>query len=353
LALREPGWILSKTNRLIDLRTSLHFEEPTLEIKIPSSSQANYHIRLFSLRRKDAVKEAGLTHVVSVMRWEIDDQLIRPYKHLQIEVDDDEEENLIEHFPATNLFIRDALEAGGSVLVHCAMGRSRSATIVIAYMMHKLQVPPLIALQKLRESRGVCEPNSGFWKQLDLYQAMGTPDDVESNPQYQRWLFQREVDVSRRAGMAPEADKIRFEDEQSSQKGPKHTELRCRRCRRALATSQYLVEHKPKEDPTVPDSNPVPPSACAHYFLDPLSWMRPELEQGKLEGRLECPKCRTNVGKYAWQGMQCSCGDWVVPGISLTKGRIDEVRTTGVAESSESLGIRRPPGFGASGKGNL
>jgi dual specificity phosphatase 12 len=66
--------------------------------------------------------------------------------------------------------------------------------------------------------------------------------------------------------------------------------------------------------------------------------MRPELEQGKLEGRLECPKCRTNVGKYAWQGMQCNCGDWVVPGISLAKGRIDEARRGPVQ------GIRRPPG---------
>jgi dual specificity phosphatase 12 len=65
--------------------------------------------------------------------------------------------------------------------------------------------------------------------------------------------------------------------------------------------------------------------------------MRPELEQGKLEGRLECPKCQANVGKYAWQGMQCSCSEWVVPGISLSKGRIDESRKS-------TAGIRRPPG---------
>ena len=57
--------------------------------------------------------------------------------------------------------------------------------------------------------------------------------------------------------------------------------------------------------------------------------MRPELEQGKLDGRLECPnaRCGTNVGKYAWQGMRCSCGKWVVPGISLARGRVDEVKS--------------------------
>lgn len=107
--------------------------------------------------------------------------------------------------------------------------------------------------------------------------------------------------------------------------------------RRALATSQYLLSHGSSVNAKDSEAQ-VPASAkCAHYFIDPLSWMRPELEQGRLDGRLECPKCHTNVGKYAWQGMQCSCGEWVVPGISLAKGRIDEARKA-------TFGIRRPPG---------
>ena len=107
--------------------------------------------------------------------------------------------------------------------------------------------------------------------------------------------------------------------------------------RRTLATSQYLVEHNPKQSLDVPE-----PPACAHYFVDALSWMRQELEQGKLEGRLECPKCKTNVGKYAWQGMQCSCGDWLVPGISLAKSRVDEIRPAAAGGGAASA-IRMPP----------
>lgn len=68
--------------------------------------------------------------------------------------------------------------------------------------------------------------------------------------------------------------------------------------------------------------------------------MRPELEQGKLDGRLECPKCNTNVGKYAWQGMQCSCSEWIVPGISLAKGRVDEMKSKSLGGG---MGIRMPP----------
>ena len=112
--------------------------------------------------------------------------------------------------------------------------------------------------------------------------------------------------------------------------------------RRTLATSQYLVEHTPTpiiNDQSEDRSPPGKPANCAHFFLDPLSWMRPELEQGKLDGRLECPKCRTNVGKYAWQGMQCSCSGWVIPGVSLSKSRIDEVKKRTTTK------IRRPPGM--------
>ena len=74
--------------------------------------------------------------------------------------------------------------------------------------------------------------------------------------------------------------------------------------------------------------------------------MRPELEQGKLDGRLECPKCHANVGKYAWQGMQCSCGDWVLPAISLIKSRVETARTRPAGSVAGGMGIRMPPGGG-------
>ena len=137
-------------------------------------------------------------------------------------------------------------------------------------------------------------------------------------------------------------------EEDSDAKGAAEMEYRCRKCRRSLATSSYLIPHvpRPKQLLDAASSSPmsiptargpisslsaqvtVPPQQCAHLFLEPLSWMRQELEQGKLDGRLECPnpKCKTNVGKYAWQGMRCSCGEWIIPGISLARGRVDELK---------------------------
>lgn len=44
--------------------------------------------------------------------------MVADYKHLQIEVDDEDDENLLENFPASNAFISEALDNGGKVFVH-------------------------------------------------------------------------------------------------------------------------------------------------------------------------------------------------------------------------------------------
>jgi predicted small secreted protein len=112
----------------------------------------------------------------------------------------------------------------------CAMGKSRSATVVIAYLMQKHNISPSDALAHVRQARSIAEPNEGFWKQLELYSEMQTPDNVEETPAYQRWVYQRELELSRACAQAPEADKIRFEDEHATER-MSGFEMRCRKCR--------------------------------------------------------------------------------------------------------------------------
>jgi dual specificity phosphatase 12 len=113
------------------------------------------------------------------------------------------------------------------------MGKSRSVTIVMAYLLRQNSEHTVSsALELIRESRPIAEPNDGFMAQLELYKDMGCPRDIDAHPKYQRWLYQREVDLAVAAGMAP--DRVRFEDEeiQEETKGEeKEVELRCRKCR--------------------------------------------------------------------------------------------------------------------------
>jgi dual specificity phosphatase 12 len=74
---------------------------------------------MFTLRRREALQQANITHVLSVLRSPLDQEVFRPFKqHMVVEVDDVEDENLLEHLPATNRFIKEGLDSGGGVLVH-------------------------------------------------------------------------------------------------------------------------------------------------------------------------------------------------------------------------------------------
>src|SRR5271170_2079211 len=106
------------------------------------------------------------------------------------------------------------------------MGKSRSATVVLAYLLWdssrrclNLEPPSpepdavatsvialdvSSALALLRQGRPLAEPNDGFMKQLELYHAMGCPGDIESQPRYQRWLYKRTVQESLSINRAPD-----------------------------------------------------------------------------------------------------------------------------------------------------
>lgn len=75
---------------------------------------------MFALRSKIAMKEAGITHIVTVLRQPLDRALFEGYEHLVIEVDDVEEDNLIEHFATTFRWIDEALKEkeGNNVFIH-------------------------------------------------------------------------------------------------------------------------------------------------------------------------------------------------------------------------------------------
>lgn len=119
------------------------------------------------------------------------------------------------------------------------MGISRSATVLTAYLMKSRKLSALEALDVVKAIRPVICPNLSFRAQLDLYEQMGCPDSVEEHPQYQRWLFKKELELSNAVGRAP--DQIRFCDQEKEvaqieglEEGSSENielELRCKRCR--------------------------------------------------------------------------------------------------------------------------
>ncbi|KAL5606902.1 hypothetical protein BROUX41_003279 [Berkeleyomyces rouxiae] len=457
--------------------------------RIPGDAEI-YVGGVFALKRPQALKDHGITHILTVLGNMMDGVVPTDvYKHHVIEIDDMDDEDMLIHLPGAVRFIDDALnglphtptantneqpkspetqpspspppppapeqvveesitdradreaaemvygsrpklapalepapvaeptppskEAGtaapesalpaprrNAVYVHCAMGKSRSVTVVCAYLMWKypeyfglsavVALDParkilrrrrghdamLDAVEWVRRGRDIADPNPGFREQLAMWWEMACPEDVESHPIYRKWAFRREVDASVACGMAPSI--LRFEDEEdaaalarlelaeedddldldpdsgprtpgaggsssSSAKPPPQPSLRCKMCRRTLVTAPFIVSSD-HQNPFAPDgANPDAP--CQHYFIEPLSWMRETLQAGELEGRLLCPnkRCTSAVGRYSWKGFRCSCSEWVTPAFSLQKSRVDEVKELPIGQRMRELGIRRPP----------
>ena len=69
------------------------------------------------------------------------------------------------HFPRMLDFISQALQHG-NVLVHCTMGVSRSATVVVAFIMRECRVQMAEAYKCLEDVRPYINPNPGFMLQL-------------------------------------------------------------------------------------------------------------------------------------------------------------------------------------------
>ena len=63
-------------------------------------------------------------------------------------------------------YIDTALKSGGRVLVHCSQGVSRSATLVIAYLMWRSGSSYDEVFSQVKQARGVANPNIGFTCQL-------------------------------------------------------------------------------------------------------------------------------------------------------------------------------------------
>ncbi|XP_016404384.1 dual specificity phosphatase 28-like isoform X1 [Sinocyclocheilus rhinocerous] len=89
---------------------------------------------------------------------------------LRVPVYDDPQEDLYKYFDRCADAIASEAERGGRTVVYCKNGRSRSATVCVAYLMKHQGLTLTDAFQVVKSARSVVEPNPGFWTQLERYE---------------------------------------------------------------------------------------------------------------------------------------------------------------------------------------
>lgn len=112
------------------------------------------------------LKSNGITRIVSAQPATIYDDIT----YHNVHVDDDERADIYSYFYDAVQFIDDAICENGNVFVHCYAGISRSASIVLAYLMAIKKYTLESALELLISKRKICDPNSGFILQLKCFE---------------------------------------------------------------------------------------------------------------------------------------------------------------------------------------
>ena len=122
------------------------------------------------------LKEKGIKKVLSVMDCK-DGPNYKPeeFIHKKINISDFVITNIIQYFGECLHFIK----GDEKILVHCMSGASRSATIVIAYLMWIKKFTFKEALDFAKKKRPIVFPNDGFKDQLKLFEKLLKDNDYD------------------------------------------------------------------------------------------------------------------------------------------------------------------------------
>ena len=159
------------------LESLLTEKESGISYNIDKITDNIYLGKVDGLKDKDYFKTEKITSILSLIENvpEVDKELNINLK--KIHIDDLYSENIIKYFKECIEFI----DNNGKIFVHCECGVSRSATIVIAYLMWKTHSTFDAAYRFVKKTRPEIEPNNGFLRQLKKFQQLLEENNYDLN----------------------------------------------------------------------------------------------------------------------------------------------------------------------------
>ena len=122
-------------------------------------------------KRKELLA-TGITHIVNCTDT-FECKYPEDFSYLHLKLLDQNNQLLLPVLDAAVEFIAEAHAAGGTVLVHCASGHSRSGSVALAYIMWARGCTYEDALASVRQGRPVVQPIPSFAEQLRIFAALG------------------------------------------------------------------------------------------------------------------------------------------------------------------------------------
>uniref|UniRef100_A0AC34FEN4 Protein-tyrosine-phosphatase n=1 Tax=Panagrolaimus sp. ES5 TaxID=591445 RepID=A0AC34FEN4_9BILA len=315
---------------------------------------------VISERGKQKIHELAISHILTTSGMAIPESARIPNIHYKFIFMMD---MLSQDFLGNNLlddalkYIDKVLTSGGSLLVHCEVGVSRSIAIVAAYLMKKHEWNPSKAILFIQNSRPIACPNQSFIRQLAIFRQLGYKADAETlskSSHYRNFCADTGNLPHHTRGSSSDDDNIterikKIDLEHTSQKDIAHKRYRCRKCRTDLFYDTHILRHTigTIDDDEIDHSEELQtPELCSYdYLIAPMKWMNIEEYQGKIF----CPKCNEKLGQYIWGGRECMgdegkpCGAHVTPWIHIQKSKVDESHMSVLAARLAAIGSHMPP----------
>ena len=116
--------------------------------------------------RKEAwLKEKGITLVINATKG-CPRAVKCSVRQIKLNCDDTPAYDMRTHFHDVNHMVNEEREKKGKVLIHCIAGVSRSASLVLAYLVGVEKMTLFDAHTLVKRERPIIRPNPGFWGQL-------------------------------------------------------------------------------------------------------------------------------------------------------------------------------------------
>jgi len=156
------------------LQSRCTLRSPTGETFTPQASQiapSLYISDLWTATDIPTLVSLGITHRLSIQLESVEPPPNSfALKTKSVPLQDKSEARLWMYMDSVVDWMSTALAEGGTVLVHCIWGKSRSVACVVAFLMRTQGMTLELALAYIQEKRPVAKPNEGFMQQLRLYE---------------------------------------------------------------------------------------------------------------------------------------------------------------------------------------
>ncbi|KAL3117145.1 hypothetical protein niasHT_007548 [Heterodera trifolii] len=246
------------------------------------------------------------------------------YRHIRMA--DVESEELLASQKLQNAldYVEDSVNRGINIVVHCQCGISRSATVVMAYLMRKYKWSVNEAFSFVQARRSCVQPNPSFLRQLEVFQKLDYRCDLLTL--HNSKLFKEFECISKSPSEVSRSTCDIYSLNESA-KLSVGRRFSCKKCRCDLFYDFNILSHNFVVASGQNESVNNGVGKCGlNYLLTPMEWM----ELNEHSGKIVCFNCCEKIGHYNWSGMGClfqcagnNCGTYIAPWVHVHSAKID------------------------------